>query len=239
MTDNVAYLGIEGLDDLLSAGLSYDTQIMLQGDTGIGKSVFAVHFIYEGLMVGDTCVYIACDDVPGAMRQALKMYRLGSLTYEEAGRLIFVDAYSHAKSDEKYWVTNPNALDEFYLFERELLEGLRGKKIRLVVDSISTLFIQNDPNAYLSFNINRLKLLRRFNVLTLDSYVASVLDQRAMSALAHAYPTIIRMEFQPVPGGLRRIIQLGKMKSGEFQASKLPFTVDPDTGIMIYGGDRL
>jgi len=169
------------------------------------------------------------------MRQSLKMFRLGSLAYERAGKLIFVDAYSRVHSGEKYWITDPTILDEFYLFEKQLLESIKDSRIRLVVDSISTLFIQNNAHDMLTFNSNRLKMLRRKGIFTLDCYVNKVLDEQTMFSFAHSYPIIVRMEFQSIEGGLRRTIQIGKMKSGEFQASKQPFTIDPNTGIITYG----
>jgi len=232
MASDVAYLGVDGLDSRMPEGLTRDMQIMLHGDTGIGKTVLASQFLYEGLMVGDTCVYVACDDLPNIMRQSLASFRLGSGAYEEAGRLIFVDAYSRVRSTEKYWLPDPNVLDEFYLFEKKLLGRLAGRRVRLVVDSLSTLFIQNDPSVYLAFNANRLKLLRRLGVLTLDAFVKGVLDDRSLASLMHAYPVVINMQFENVGGSVRRIMQLLKMRSGEFQAAPIPLSISPKTGII-------
>lgn len=234
MNHKQAFIGVEGLDNLIMPGLTYDTQIMVHGDTGIGKSVLAAQFIYEGLTVGDTCVYIACDDVPQTMRLTLQSFRLGSKAYEESGQLVFVDAYSRGRSDEELWIPDASVLDEFYHFEKELLEKYASGNTRLIVDSVSTLFYQNEPAAYLGFNSNRLKLLRRMQIFTLDNYVRGVLDERSLFSLAHTYPVIVNMQFQAVEGDMRRALQLGKLKSGEFQAQYMPFTIDPRTGIIVY-----
>lgn len=86
------YFGVEGLDDLVPSGITYDTQIMVEGDTGIGKSVLAAQFLYEGLVTGDTCIYIACDEPRDVMRANRASLRFGTAAHERIGLLIFVDA---------------------------------------------------------------------------------------------------------------------------------------------------
>ncbi len=227
------FLGVEGLDDLIPYGISYDTQVMLEGDTGIGKSVFAAQFLYEGLTTGDTCIYIACDEPPEMMRRNMANFRLGTVAHERAGRLLFVDAYSRDRSNERYTIPDPTSFDEFFLYEKRFVETVGEGPVRLAVDSLSTIMAMARTEEVVEFNANRLRYLRSRNVLTLDSVVVGVLDDRAMNGLRHAYGMIVNMRYVTVDGSTHRVINLGKLKSGQFQANQQLFTIDPRTGIVI------
>lgn len=227
------YTGVEGIDALIPNGVTYDTQIMVQGDTGIGKSVLAAQFLYEGLLVGDSCVYVACDEPPSFMRENMANLRLGSVAYERSGQLVFVDAYSRERSHERHSIPDPGNYDEFFLYQKRLLDAMGDAPARLVVDSISSVFGPAPSADILEFSGHRLRYLRARKVLTLDVYVGGVMEDRAVSGLSHAYPMIIKMFYLPVAGAMQRYLQLGKMKSGQFSSVQHQFTIDSRTGIVV------
>lgn len=230
----IGYFGVEGLDDLLPQGITYDSQIMSEGDTGVGKSVLAAQFLYEGLVTGDTCVYVACDEPPQVMRVNMANFRLGTMAHEQAGRLIFVDAYARERSRERFAIPEPENFDEFFLHTKKVIELAGDRPVRMVTDSLSTIMATARPDDILAFNSNRLRYLRSRNVLALDAYVGGILDERTMNGLRHAYPMIVYLKYITSNGFMQRYIQLGKLKSGQFQASQHTFSIDPRTGIIVH-----
>jgi KaiC/GvpD/RAD55 family RecA-like ATPase len=229
----MGFFGVEGIDTLLPQGMTYDTQIMVQGETGIGKSVLAAQFLYEGLLVGDKCVYVACDEPPDVMRQNMANLRLGSIAYEETGQLVFLDAYSRERSRERYSVPDPGNFDKFLLYQKRVLEGLGEGSVRMAVDSISTVYSTRDAGEVLEFSGHRLRYLRARRVLTLDVYVGGVMEERAVAGLNHLYPLILRMQYAKVDGSLQRYLQLGKLKSGQFSSTQHQFSIDFRTGMIV------
>lgn len=227
-----AYLGAPVLDQLLPAGISYLTQLMVIGDTGVGKSVLAAQFLYEGLLVGDACVYVACDETPDNMRQNMANLRLGTNAYEKAGRLIFVDAFSRGRSRERLHVMDPNNLEEFFAFEKQVLARLGGARTRLVVDSISTILGTLPRVDVLEFGRARLRFLGARRTLALDNYVTGLLDEQTLAGLTHAYPLILRLGFLHSEAGMQRYLQLGKLRSGMFSGDRRLFRIDPHAGIV-------
>ena len=227
------FIGVPGLDELLPAGLTYDTQIMVTGETGVGKSVLAGQFLYEGLLVGDACVYVACDEAPNTMRFNMANLRLGTVAYERAGRLVLIDAFGGERSTEAVVVPDPRNLDEYFSYEREVIERFRGASVRLVVDSLSTIFGTVDRNTVLEFNRDRLRYLSAHRVLALDNYVTGLLDEQTMAGLGHSYPLIVQLGYRITDGELRqRYFQLGKMRSGMFSGERRTFRIDPHAGIV-------
>ncbi|WP_066634005.1 RAD55 family ATPase [Desulfolucanica intricata] len=228
-----AFLGVEGLDQILKDGMSFGTQIMVQGDTGVGKTVLAGDFIKEGLQCGDTCIYVACDEPPEAMRQHLMSFKVGTRAYEKAGRLILVDAYEEEQSTEKYRISDLNNLEKFFYLEKQILNEFKGKKIRLIVDSLSTLLTAVPAEDILEFHRSRLKNLRRNNILTMDIFVHGVLDDKIMTISSHLYNIILKMNFGGSPAHPVRMIQIGKVRSQRFVAAQYMFNISPTFGIIV------
>lgn len=233
--DTNAFFGVEGLDAMLPEGVPPDTQMLVIGDTGVGKSVLAAQFLYEGLVTGDTCIYIACDEPLNNMRSHMAAFRLGTIAYERLGQLLMLDAYGRDLSTEPRVVPEPSNLDEFFLYESQIVEEARrsGRRVRLVVDSLSTVLATNTPTDVIEFNGHRLRYLRARGVLTLDNVVANVLDDRTLAGLTHTYPLILRLGYHQQNGMLTRYLQLGKLKSGQFAANERQFTIDPRTGLVV------
>ncbi len=55
-------MGIEGLDEMLSGGLIRGSIAAIVGTYGTGKTTFALQFIWEGLVRGETAIYISLEE---------------------------------------------------------------------------------------------------------------------------------------------------------------------------------
>ncbi|MGB9826271.1 MAG: RAD55 family ATPase [Desulfofundulus sp.] len=229
-----AYFGVEGLDQTLEKGLSYGSQIMVLGDTGVGKSVLAGEFIKEGLRCGDTCIYVAFDEPPQVMRRHLLSFKVGTRIYEELNRLVFVDAYEEEESSENYCLYDQRSLDKYFALEKSIIRQFSGQRLRLVVDSLSTLMTSMESNDIVEFHRSRLKWLRRQGVLTMDIFVSGVLAKHLITVTSHLYNVILKMNFSGSPTHPSQMIQVGKLKSQRFVARRYPFTIDPVFGILVF-----
>ncbi len=56
--------GIEWLDNMMNGGLPENKVYFLMGDSGTGKTLFSLKFLYEGLRMGEKCLYISTDRPP-------------------------------------------------------------------------------------------------------------------------------------------------------------------------------
>lgn len=226
------FFGVDGLDCAIPQGMEYGSQILVHGDTGVGKTVLAGEFLKEGLVCGDTCIYVACDEPPAVMRGHLRDYKIGVRAYEETGRLLLVDAYEEEESKERHFIATQFSLEKYVVLERNLLQQFTGQRVRLVVDSLSTLLIPFEQEDVLEFHRNRLKFLRRKGILAMDIFVDGVLDQRVMTIIGHFYNVSVRMKFGGPKARPERMIQVGKVKSGKFDAVPRRFGISPVFGIV-------
>ncbi|MVT12996.1 MAG: ArsR family transcriptional regulator [Euryarchaeota archaeon] len=60
----VQKFGIEALDNMLGGGLRSGRPYIISGNSGTGKTILALRFLYEGLKMGEKCLYIATDKPP-------------------------------------------------------------------------------------------------------------------------------------------------------------------------------
>ncbi|MPZ78466.1 MAG: hypothetical protein GEU77_18335 [Deltaproteobacteria bacterium] len=56
--------GIPGLDPILEGGYPKGRSILVTGDPGTGKTIFALQFLVEGLARGEKGIYVAADEGP-------------------------------------------------------------------------------------------------------------------------------------------------------------------------------
>jgi len=54
--------GVKGLDGVLSGGIPPGTVILLSGEPGTGKTLFALSFLMEGVRNGERCCYISLSE---------------------------------------------------------------------------------------------------------------------------------------------------------------------------------
>ena len=56
--------GIVGLDNLIEGGLPKGRSILITGDPGTGKTIFALQFLVDGLKRGEKGIYVTADESP-------------------------------------------------------------------------------------------------------------------------------------------------------------------------------
>jgi len=54
--------GVEGLDDMLGGGFPANETIAVIGPFGTGKTIFGLQFVYNGLIKGESGIYISLDE---------------------------------------------------------------------------------------------------------------------------------------------------------------------------------
>jgi len=238
--DRRAFLGVAGFDALLGRGAPVPTQVMLVGDTGVGKTLSALLFLHEGLQCGEWCAFVGCDEVPAMTRRTLAHFGMPTSAHERLGRLRFVDAYSQGggqgNGGDGVGVSDPSNLDEFLNVEGEMLDQLqaRGDATRLCLDGVSTILATNSYQATIDFVAARLHNLRARGVFSLDTYTSGVLDPRLMANVTQHYDLVLSLRFAEVHGAPIRLGAIEKYRYGKVARDEQIFSVDPQVGIVTH-----
>jgi circadian clock protein KaiC len=92
--------GIEGFDGLLSGGIPKGLTILVSGNSGTGKTIFSIQYLYEGItQFKENAVFVACEESSEKIKSLLVGFGWDLEKLEKEGKLIFIDA-------GKRWITD-------------------------------------------------------------------------------------------------------------------------------------
>lgn len=232
--------GIPGFDDLLNGGIPKRNVVLLSGGPGTGKSIFSMQYLYNGLLRGDSGVYVALEEHPVQVR--INMAQLGwdPKRFEEEGKFAIVDAFTggigEAAKRERYVV---KVADDF----QSLVDVLRAaiKDIgaeRVAVDSVTTLYITK-PAIARSIVLQLKRVLSGLGCTSLLVSQVSVTERGfGGPGVEHAVDGIVRLDLDEVDGELLRSLIIWKMRGTPHSMRRHPFEIT-DRGIIVHADRTL
>lgn len=142
--------GIDGLDELIEGGFPRGRTILVEGDSGTGKSIFATQFIYNGAVkYNEPGILMILEQNPELYKQDMLAIGFDLEKLEREKKLIIIDASLSGLVAGELGLFSLPKKDEFKItpdqFNVELVEVMiqeAAKKIkakRAVVDSFSAL----------------------------------------------------------------------------------------------------
>ena len=118
--------GLKGTDDALGGGIPQGHMLLISGNTGTGKTLFGMHFIAQGIKVGQRAVYIALEEPIEQIKKTAIQFGFNFTKYEKEGKLVFVSPSLIDISTDKLLYEIVNAVNKI------------GAK-RVAIDSVSSL----------------------------------------------------------------------------------------------------
>ncbi|HYQ97143.1 MAG TPA: ATPase domain-containing protein, partial [Candidatus Nitrosocosmicus sp.] len=93
-----ATTGIPGLDQLLEGGFPKGRSVLVTGEPGTGKTIFALQFLVEGLRRGEKGIYVAADEGPTDIIEQAASLGWDLEKYIEAKELAILNAGTYLSS---------------------------------------------------------------------------------------------------------------------------------------------
>jgi len=219
--------GIPGVDEILNGGLVKNSVIIVSGSPGIGKSNFAMQYIYNGAsQFNEPGVYITVEDTPDKVREYANAFGWDLEKYEKTGMLeivaqpIYGDDKKKPKSGKKETLA-------------ETIKRLNAK--RVVLDSV-TLFKYLFPD----------DTSRRVNLLNFVRMVKDLGCTTVMVAEQHeSTPSIMYSDEHFLADGLvimfwlqhkekhERCFRVVKMRGSPINPDVRPMDIT-DKGVVVY-----
>ena len=201
--------GIHDLDTMIEGGIPEGFFVAIVGEPGTGKTILSLHFIHQGIVDGDRCIYVTSEeDRESILDQAA---RFGWDWRPFLGRrLIIIDAL---KTAEDPW--SIQEMDIEILINRviEAKKALGYGRSRLVIDSISAFWLEK-PAMARKYSYMIKKTLGRWGF---TSYLVSQYAITTMFAfgwgLEHIADGIIRPRRRISRGLLKRLLMVEKMRN--------------------------
>ena len=201
---------------------------LLIGQSGIGKTIFCKQFIYNGLLNGESCIYLSTDESPEDIENSMKNFGFNLSCNLNDCSFKIIDCYSWklgAKSTSEFAVQNPTDLVSISKKIEEAWKDLG--KIRLVLDSITGLIsLSNHHQIYFSKFLQAIVAkLRRMDGNAIFTVAPEAHDQQFMSFLRLAFDGTIEMKTDETGRDLKRLLRVFSLRGAKHKTNWTPFEI--------------
>jgi circadian clock protein KaiC len=227
--------GISGLDPMLEGGFPKKRSILITGEPGTGKSIFALQFLVEGLKRNEKCIFVTADEGPvDVLEQAASMgWDLEQYVETKALAILNAGTYLsslHGPGKERH-IDVQKAVSDLAGFANQL--GAH----RLVLDPAGPFVLLRDSTIRIQDQIRMLIKLLRSSVQTtnvLTSYAVPRTGERSMHGIEeYLVAGAIVLEMVWKDGQLVRSLIVEKMRCTSVKPTQLEFDIVKGQGLVI------
>lgn len=210
--------GIENFDKLIEGGFEKNSTNLLVGDSGSGKTIFAVQFLVGGMQKGETCLFVTFEETKEQFYANMKDFGWDLSDYENRGLFTFLE-YSPAKV--KTMLEEGGGSIESVI--------LKNKITRIVIDSISSfaLLFENELEKR-EAALSLFAMIRGWNctsLLTLEEG-PSTGETTLPSSLEFESDSIVNLYFVRDKGERKRFLEVTKMRGTAHSRKIYPFEIE-------------
>jgi circadian clock protein KaiC len=154
---------IEGFDEISNGGLPMGRSTLVSGTSGTGKTLFALQFLYNGLMqFQEPGILVTFEESPEDISRNARSFGWDLQSLQAEGKLFVVDA---SPEPEGYEISGN--FDLSALIERIQYNIRKYKAKRVAIDSVTAIFQQYEPAGIVRRELFRLTArLKQLNVTT-------------------------------------------------------------------------
>lgn len=225
LPDDRVATGIDGFDSLIGGGFPTGSLILVAGNAGSGKSIFASQFLYFGLSrQKENGVYVSFAEDRKMFLSNMAKLNMDFEKYEKEGSFRFLDLIT----------TREEAVQT--MIQTILSEVNDGKAKRLVIDPFTALMhaLHDKIDARILLHTILWKMTHNTNVTTLLISEKSLgVETRKPQVEEFVCDGVISLNIYPEEGLLKRSLQVVKLRGTPINSAQHNFDID-DHGIRMY-----
>lgn len=227
--------GIEGLDQTIEGGLPKGRSVLVTGEPGTGKTIFALQFLFEGLKRGEKCMYVTADEGPMDVLEQAASLGWDLERYADTKELSILNAGTYLSTlpgaGKERHVDVQKAVSDLAAFVNQI--GVQ----RLVLDPAGPFVMLRDSAVRIQDQTRMLIKMMRSSMKTtnvLTSYAVPRTGERSMHGIEEylvAGAIVLEMFWQD--GQFVRSLIVEKMRCTDVKPTQLEFEIKKGQGIVV------
>lgn len=219
----MASLGVEGLDDILSGGLTPGHLFLLEGSPGTGKTTVSLQFLLAGAKVGERGLYVTLSETAEELRAGAASHGWSIPPLIGIFEVVPPESLLDARQQQSLLYSSDLELGEATRAIFQAYEDVRPQ--RVVIDSMSEIRLLAQGSLRYRRQILALKhyfARRGATVLLLDDLTADPADKTVHSVV---HGVVQFQELAPEYGPERRRLRVVKYRGKSFRAGYHDFVI--------------
>ncbi len=210
------------------------SSLLLIGPSGVGKTIFCKQFIYNGLLLGEPCIYVTTNESPDEMEKSMKNFGFDFEPYKDNKFFRIIDCCSWklgGKSSSEYAVDRQHDfLTALSIKIKKAKQGLRN--IRFVLDSVSEITPLCDQDAVLNFLQILTARTRVEGGKAICTVASGAHDKHFVNLLRLTYDGILEMKIDDSGKEIKRLLRIFSLRGAKHKTLWTPFEIT-DKGIVV------
>jgi len=174
--------GVAALDPLLGDGYPDKSTILVVGPPGIGKEALGYWFTHSGLIQGDFCLYVTRLSV----KEVLQDEKGFGIDTQQKVPLWFASEGGQIKYDV-------NDLAGLSHNIKEMLKQNAGRRVRVVIDAVSSLLILNQPEAIYRFLTQLFAEVKQYDAVLLATLEEGMHKPEVLAAMQQLFDGVVEL----------------------------------------------
>jgi len=201
--------------------------VLVMGEASTGLFEFCCYLGTTYLKNGEKVVFVENNAPPAQVRRLMSRFGVDASEFESDGHLVIVDATGSPSVEEEslvFKIESPHILP--YIFEAvtKSIDRVGGKPARVLFDSLTPLYISEEPQAVGRF-FRDLATICRFNGTLTAVIHKGMLDEDQIALVAGLADGLLEMK---VDNDFKRYIRINHLKGTAVTPKWVPFEFETD-----------
>jgi circadian clock protein KaiC len=194
--------GVPSLDNLLgSDGYPDKSAILIVGPPGIGKEALGYWFTHSGLIQGDFCLYVTRLSV----KEVLQDEKGFGVDSQQKVPLWFASDGGQIKYDV-------NDLAGLSFNIKETLKQNASRRVRIVIDAISSLLMLNQPETIYRFLTQLFADVKQYDAVLLATLEEGMHKQEVLAAMQQLFDGVVELRLYEEGLRVLPLLRVKKMR---------------------------